>query len=155
MDIKSMIIENTVEFDVNLKTKREVLEYISKILIENKRANNEEIIFKGFLQREKEGTTGVGLQLAIPHCKDENILKPTIVYFTLKDPIDWDSLDGEPVKVVIGLAIPKKYEGTLHLEILSALASNLMEDDFKDNLFEINDKKKLINYLDKHLDKNL
>lgn len=151
MDIKAMITENTIEFDADLKTREEVLEHISEILVKNNRANNKEVIFNGFLQREKEGTTGIGLQLAIPHCKEEDILEPTIVYITLKDPIDWDSLDGKPVKVVIGLAIPKKYEGTLHLEILSTLASNLMEDDFKDKLFKINNKEELINFLYENL----
>ena len=151
MDIRAMITENTIEFDADLKTREEVLEHISEILVKNNRANNKEVIFNGFLQREKEGTTGIGLQLAIPHCKEEDILEPTIVYITLKNPIDWDSLDEKPVKVVIGLAIPKKYEGTLHLEILSALASNLMEDDFKDKLFKINNKEELINFLYENL----
>lgn len=151
VDIKSMINENTVEFNVDLKSKEEVLEYISEILVTDNRAKDKRLVLDGLLKREKEGTTGVGFQLAIPHCKGEVILKPTIVYLSLKNPIDWCSLDGEPVKVIIGLAIPKEQEGTLHIKLLSALASNLMEEEFKDKLFKINNKKELIDYLYRNL----
>ena len=151
MDITNMITINTIELNVDLKSKEEVLSYITKILEREERITSEEETFKSYVDREKQGTTGIGFGLAIPHCKAESVLTPTIVYISLKNPIDWKSLDDKPVHVIIGLAIPKKLSGTLYLEILSSLASNLMEDDFRDNLFSMNNKNDLIKFLQESL----
>lgn len=151
MDIKEMITVDTVEFDVDLNSQIEVLEKITDILMKDNRITDKTETLNGYIAREKECTTGIGFGLAIPHCKVESVIKPTIVYLKLNNPVDWNSLDEEPVNVVIGLAIPKKDEGTLHLEILSSLASNLMEDDFKDSLFSMDDKNKLIQFLHNNL----
>ncbi|MCY6369355.1 PTS sugar transporter subunit IIA [Clostridium ganghwense] len=147
MDITTMITTNTVELDVDLKSKEEALSYITEILEREKRITSKEETFKGYVDREEQCTTGIGFGLAIPHCKVESVVEPTIVYLTLKNPVDWQALDDKPVKIVIGLAVPKKDEGTLHLEILSSLASNLMEDEFKDSLFSMNSKNDLIKFL--------
>lgn len=153
MNIEEMITIRTVEFDLDLKTQQEVLEKITDILFEDNRINNKEDILKGYIEREIESTTGIGFGLAIPHCKVESVIKPTIVFLKLKNAVDWNSLDEEPVNIVIGLAIPKKDEGTLHLEILGRLASNLMEEDFKNTLFSIDDKNKLVAFLYENLNK--
>lgn len=147
MDITTMLNENTVELGVDLKSKEEVISYITEILDKEKRITSKEDTFKGYVEREGQCTTGIGFGIAVPHCKVESIVNPTIVYLTLKSPIDWQALDDKPVNVVIGLAIPKKDEGTLHLEILSRLASNLMEDEFKDSLFSMTNKNDLIKFL--------
>jgi PTS system fructose-specific IIA component len=151
MDITEMITINTVEFNLNLKTQEEVLEKITDILFKDNRIKDRKETLKGYMDRENECTTGIGFGLAIPHCKVESVIKPTIVCLKLNEAIDWNSLDEEPVNVIVGLAIPKKYEGTLHLEILGKLASNLMEDDFKHTLFNINDKNKLVTFLQENL----
>lgn len=147
MDIRDMITINTIEFDVNLHTQQEALEKITEILMKERRIDNKEEVLKGYVARENECTTGIGFGISIPHCKIENVLKPTIVFLKLKNKVEWNSLDEKPVTLVIGLAIPKKDEGTLHLEILACLASNLMEDEFKDALFSIDDKNTLIEFL--------
>ena len=151
MDINTMILEDTIEFDVELSEQKQVLSYITEILEKTGRIDDKEKVLASYIEREEEGTTGIGFGLAIPHCKSDSVKEPTIVYMTLKDLVEWEALDGEPIKYIIALAIPKKDEGTLHLEILSSLASNLMEDDFKDALFAMNDKTKLINFLKKNI----
>ena len=151
MDIKDMITRDTIDFNLDLKTREEILERITEILLKSGRILEKEDVLKGYIDRENECTTGIGFGLSIPHCKSESIIKPTIIYLTLKNPVEWESLDEEPVSIVIGLAIPKKDEGTLHLEILGCLASNLMEEDFKDSLFKIDDKDKLIDFLYENL----
>ncbi|MBC2456095.1 PTS sugar transporter subunit IIA [Clostridium beijerinckii] len=153
MNITEMITINTVEFNLNLKTQKEVLEKITDILFKDNRIINKEETLKGYIDRESECTTGIGFGLAIPHCKVESVIEPTIVCLKLNEAVDWNSLDEEPVNIIVGLAIPKKYEGTLHLEILGRLASNLMEDDFKYSLFNINDKNKLVAFLQENLSK--
>jgi PTS system, fructose subfamily, IIA component len=153
MNITKMITVNTVEFNLNLKTQREVLEKITEILFKDNRISDKEETLKGYIDREKECTTGIGFGLAIPHCKAESVIEPTIVCLKLNEAVDWNSLDEEPVNIIMGLAIPKKYEGTLHLEILGRLASNLMEDDFKYSLFNIDDKNKLVAFLQESLSK--
>lgn len=71
--------------------------------------------------------------VAIPHCKSDAVNDAAFALIKLKNPIEWGSLDGEPVKFVIQLAAPDSADN-VHLRMLSQLARDLMDDDFRDGL---------------------
>ena len=142
-----MISENNIVFDYTSDTKEEVLQEVSKILFKNGYIDDEIGVYEGFLDREKEGTTGFGDCIAIPHCKSIHVKQAAIVIIRLTSGIDWQSLDDSLVNYVIALAIPEQQAGTLHLELLGSLASNLMEESFVDQLLHINEKKALSAFL--------
>ncbi|MBO0461984.1 PTS sugar transporter subunit IIA [Enterococcus sp. DIV1298c] len=92
-------------------------------------STNKEAYIQSVLEREQHSTTGIGNNIAIPHGKSEAVIEPSIVFARLKQPIDWQSLDEEPVSVVILLAIPESQKGDTHLRILSEIAMKLMDDE--------------------------
>jgi len=71
--------------------------------------------------------------IAIPHCKDDSVNQAGFALIKLARKIEWESLDGEPVDYVIMLAAPNTADN-VHLKMLSSLAANLMDDDFRDAL---------------------
>lgn len=126
-----MLKREFVFFNEDLGTKEEVFDFISNIAFESGVVSSKESYYGGLIEREKEGTTGVGENVAIPHAKLDEINKAAVFVIHLKQQIEWESLDDEPVKVVIALAIPKAEGGTTHIKILTQIATNLMEDDFR------------------------
>lgn len=81
--------------------------------------------------RERLGCTGLGHGVAIPHARVDFINKPIGAAITLKEPIEFDAADGEPVDIIVGLLIPEA-EVDGHLKILASLATFFNEADNRD-----------------------
>lgn len=88
---------------------------------------DERDIFETLMQREKLGSTGVGHGVAIPHGKLVGLDRLVGVFALLDRPIDFDSLDGEPVDVMFLLLAPES-AGADHLKALARIARVLRDD---------------------------
>jgi len=90
---------------------------------------------KAVFEREEESTTGVGDGIAIPHAKGDFVTKPALISIVFKDGVEFDSLDGEPIKVLFLIAAPKSSgEDNAELEVLSRLSKLLMDSEFVSKL---------------------
>ncbi|QAR36287.1 PTS sugar transporter subunit IIA [Latilactobacillus curvatus] len=105
---------------------------------------SEEVTYSAFLKRESESSTGLQDGFAIPHAKDETVKTPTVIFVKNKSGISWETFDDQPVQYVFALLVPKAEQGTVHIQMLSALATALMEDDFKDAIIKSTDVKELV-----------
>jgi PTS system nitrogen regulatory IIA component len=85
-------------------------------------------IFEVVLQREKLGSTGVGGGIAIPHGKLKSLDRITGVFARLDTPVDFESLDDQPVDLVFMLLAPEG-AGADHLKALSRIARVLRDPD--------------------------
>ncbi|WP_275574544.1 PTS sugar transporter subunit IIA [Enterococcus crotali] len=88
---------------------------------------------------------------AIPHAKSSAIKEASILIVKMKNPIEWDSLDGKPTEVIIALLIPEQEAGTTHLKLLSKVARLLMKDDFKTQLKELESAAEIAEYVNQQL----
>lgn len=145
MDIADLINENLIELGHKSSSKEEVLREVAEIVYQSGRVQDRESYFYGLLEREKSATTGFGGAIAIPHAKIEEVIKPTIAVIKLDNPVDWDAMDNNPVRLIIALAVPVQEEGNLHLKLLAALSEQLMEEDFKEALLTANTKLDIYN----------
>ena len=84
---------------------------------------------KNVLEREAQGTTGVGGGVAIPHGKSNAVLVPALAAVTLREAIDYQALDGAPVRLLFLIAAPDG-ANDLHIQVLARLAQLLMEPLF-------------------------
>ena len=91
---------------------------------------------EGVFAREEEGTTGIGEGIAIPHAKNDAVRAPGLAAMVIRNGVDYDSMDGEPVKLVFLIAAPNTEEN-VHLEVLSRLSMLLMDESFKDDLLKV------------------
>lgn len=135
-----------------LGTRDEVLRYIAREAVELGIAGNAQELLAAFLRREAEGTTGMMDGFAIPHAKTAGIEHATIL--VLKDRIgvrDWETMDDEPVRVVIALLIPGQQTGTTYLKLLSKVAESLMDDDFRATVKEATDPETIERAVNAHL----
>lgn len=133
MNITEMIDEKLVSFDFDAKTKDDVLKGLGKMMYDAGKVNDLNKYIEGLYEREAEFSTGVGNGVAIPHCKSDCVREAAFTLVKLKNPVEWETLDGRPVDYVIMLAAPNTSDN-VHLKMLSKLAANLMDDDFRESL---------------------
>ena len=89
---------------------------------------SERLIFETLMQREKLGSTGVGNGIAIPHGKLPKLEKLVGLFARLERPIDFESMDGQPVDLVFLLLAPEG-AGADHLKALARIARLLRDQD--------------------------
>lgn len=130
LDIKQVII------GLEALSKEKVIEALAKELDEKGVLLNQTSYIQSVFERENHSTTGIGNGIAIPHGKSEAVTEAAIAFAKLNTPVEWQSLDDQPVSIVIMLAIPDSEKGDTHLRLLSEIAMKLMDDDFVEVLKE-------------------
>ena len=86
-------------------------------------------------EREAEGITGMGNNVAIPHGKSESVKRAVIAIGKTDNMIRWESYDGEPVNFFFLFAVPNDVSGAkLHLQLLSKVAAKLSDDELLNRL---------------------
>jgi PTS system nitrogen regulatory IIA component len=112
---------------LRVHTKKQLLLELASIASKSTGIPEREI-FDVVLQRERLGSTGVGAGIAIPHGKLKALTKITGVFARLETPVDFESLDDQPVDLVFMLLAPEG-AGADHLKALSRIARALRDQD--------------------------
>lgn len=100
------------------------------------------------LAREAEGTTGLGMNIAIPHGKSATVKKPAVAFGIQQEGVDWNSMDGSPAKLIFMIAVPEERAGNDHLKILQMLSRRLMDEQFREELLQVTSKEEAYKLLD-------
>jgi fructose-specific PTS system IIA-like component len=103
-------------------------------------------------ERETTYSTGLGHGIAIPHCKSSEISVASLAVLRLSRPIDWDSLDGLPVDIVLLLAMPAEGDGRRHLKVFARLARRLMNEEFREGLRAAHTAVNIVGFLSRELE---
>jgi PTS system mannose-specific IIC component len=143
----SIISEELVYLDVVAESKDEALKMIAKYAFENDRVTDEVAYYESLKAREEQSSTGFSDGIAIPHGKSSSVKEASVVLVRFSEGVDWDSMDGKPTTLAIGLAIPED-GANLHLKILSSIARNLMNEDFRNSLMDSKSKGDVIKALE-------
>ncbi|WP_411345915.1 fructose-specific PTS transporter subunit EIIC [Paenibacillus sp. WLX1005] len=92
---------------------------------------------QAILDREQESSTGIGMNIAIPHGKSDVVKQPRVVFGMKRDGVDWNSADGSDARLIFMIAAPIKGESNAHLKILQMLSRKLMDDSFRERLLSV------------------
>ena len=101
--------------------------------------------------REAVYSTGLGHGFAIPHCKTDAITANSIGFVRLEKPIEWGSLDGQPVRCVILLAMRASDKDDAHMRVFSKLARKLMHEEFRARLLAADSAESVLSCLSDEL----
>ena len=129
MRITDLLDVRSVALDGAPKSKNEALDQIVALMAKSGKINDEEGYRKQVYAREEESTTGIGEGIAIPHGKCDAVDKPGLAAMVVKEGVEFDSLDGEPVTLMFLIAAPNT-EDNIHLDVLSKLSMMLMDEEF-------------------------
>ena len=129
MRITDLLDKRSILLDASPKSKPETLDTAVELMAKSGKIKDIEAYRKQVYAREEESTTGIGEGIAIPHGKCDAVIKPGLAAMVIKDGVDFDSLDGEPVRLLFLIAAPDTKEN-VHLDVLSKLSVVMMDEDF-------------------------
>ena len=133
----------------DIRSKEEAIRELVDVLYVEGRTDDPDRLEDAVWARESVYSTGMGHGFAVPHCKSDAVNSASIAILKLKEPVDWNPLDGKPVEIVIFLAARESDAENEHLRVFSQLARNLMDDDFREQLVKAGDREAIFALLNK------
>jgi fructose-specific phosphotransferase system IIA component len=139
MKISDILIYDAIEIAYNVDSKLQLLENLVKLLGNSGKVKDVDQAIKDVLEREEVMSTGVGKGIALPHAKSKVVTDSVAALAIIKKPLDFDSLDGEPINITFLLLGPENNVG-LHLRLLSKVSRLMNNDSFRLQLIDCKTK---------------
>ena len=147
MTIRDLLAAESINLNGTPAGKTEALNQCIDLMAKSGKISDVEKYRKGVFAREEEGTTGIGMGIAIPHCKSDAVTKAGLAAMVVKDGVDFESLDGTPAKIIFLIAAPNT-EDNVHLQVLSKLSVMLMDEQFTNSLINAGSVDEFLNIID-------
>ncbi|WP_417061708.1 PTS sugar transporter subunit IIA [Enorma massiliensis] len=147
-NIANVIDEKLIALDLDVHTKEEMLNALTDLFDAQGKLNDREAFFKDVMWREGEGETGIGMGVAIPHGKSSGVNETALAIGTTKNPLTWESLDGEPVHIVILFAVTESDSDVVHLKLLQHVAMLLAHESFVEKLHAVATPQEMLTLLE-------
>ena len=141
MELADILPEEFVLFCTDIKTKHGVLKRLADQASKATGLPAEEL-FEALNDRESLGSTGLGNGIAVPHGKIVGLKRVAAVFIKLETPVDFESVDDQPVDLVMMLLAPVG-AGADHLKALARVARVLRTDSIAENLRRANEPARL------------
>lgn len=148
MRITELLDKRSILLDGAPESKTEALDQVVELMVKSGKINDQEAYRRQVYAREEESTTGIGEGIAIPHGKCDAVTKPGLAAMVVKDGVDFDSLDGEPVTLIFLIAAPNTKDN-VHLDVLSKLSVLMMDEEFSENLRNAKSVEEFLSIIDK------
>lgn len=148
MRITDLLDIRSISLNENPANKQEALDRIIELMANGGNIKDIEGYRRQVYAREEESTTGIGEGLAIPHGKCDAVASPGLAAMVVKNGVDFDSLDGEPVTLLFLIAAPNT-EDNVHQDVLSKLSVLMMDENFADALKNATSVEEFLNIIDK------
>ena len=143
INLKKIINKDLMIINSQSTDKDTILKELCLLLQEKQYINDYQSFLNDIYLREKEGVTGIGDGIAIPHGKSISVDETTVAIAVLKDEIEWETLDDQDVKVVILFAVKDTDATTTRIVLLQKVATLLARETFIKQLKNIENKEEL------------
>lgn len=118
-----------------VENQRALFEFISRRLVERGLVHDYRTLVDELAERESQGSTGVGQGIALPHATHESAQRMIVVVARLSEPMNWDSVDSKPVRLVVLIIAPPR-ERHLYLQVLAEVARSLNQPEVRDRVLK-------------------
>jgi PTS system fructose-specific IIA component len=147
MEILNLIKDETVFIELGVSSREECLQVMIDGMSKAGFVSDKAAYLAAVNEREQKGSTGIGFSVAIPHGKSRGVASAGLAFARLAKPVDWNSLDGNPVEIVFLIGVPEKDTGNEHIKILIALSRKLIHEEFREKLLAVNSSAELYTIL--------
>ena len=149
MKILDFLNPKAITADLKATDKRSIIEELLGLLVAaGSVKGNKETALEALFERESLGSTGIGLNVGIPHA-NTTIVKQLVAAFGIsKKGVDFESLDGEPTYIFFLLLAPSSSAGP-HLKALARISRLLKDKHFRDALKSAQDAKGILKIIDR------
>ncbi len=148
---QSLLSDALVLLGSSSQTKEEVIQEMIDALYVSHRTDDRRLLEEALWARESVYSTGLGYGFATPHCKTDAVTADSICVLRLHQPINWDSVDGEQVRMVVLLSLRDSKAANTHMQVFSSLARKLMNEDFRHQLLKLETPHQTTTYLAEEL----
>ena len=148
MKITDLLDPRSISLDAAPANKSETLDKAVELMAASGKLSDIEAFRRQVYAREEESTTGIGEGIAIPHGKCDAVKKPGLAAMVIKNGVDFDSLDGEPVTLLFLIAAPNTKDN-VHLDVLSKLSVLMMDEEFSESLRNASSVEEFLSIIDK------
>ena len=148
MRITDLLDRRSVSLTAAPKGKSEALDMAVDLMVKSEKISDREAYRKQVYLREEESTTGIGEGIAIPHGKCDAVKKPGLAAMVIKNGVEFEALDDEPVTLLFLIAAPNT-EDNIHLDVLSKLSVMLMDEEFTESLRNASSVDEFMDIIDK------
>lgn len=146
--LTDIVTMDLINLDLEGTTRDAVVDEMIGVLERTGAVSSASDFKQAILAREEEGSTGIGMNIAIPHGKSEAVLKPSVVFGIKQGGVDWNSADGSEAKLIFMIAVPRNSKENAHLKVLQMLSRKLMDDHFREALLAVKTKEEAYKLLD-------
>lgn len=143
MKISDILNPDVIEVNLDVKDKDDSLKKIIALAANSKKILDLNKVSETIMEREKLVSTGVGKGFAIPHGKTDAISDIVASFVITKTPIDFDSIDGEPVRFIF-LLVGKETLLNTHIKLLSRISRLMNKDEFRAKLLGAKSKEEVL-----------
>lgn len=127
-DLIRVINKKTIKLDMKATTKGEALEELTTLLYDAGAISDKKAFLDDVYYRESLGSTGIGNGIAIPHGKSKFVTRTSLALGRTSTDIEWESIDNKPIRFIILFAVADNDKGSIHIRLLSQVASKLADD---------------------------
>ena len=135
MHITSLLHERNIIMDLEASSKEEALENLIARVARGPKVLDVGKIHDTVLERERLATTGIGEGFAIPHAKTDAVLDILVAIAVLREPIDFRSMDDQPVRIIFLLVGVESRVGT-YLKLLSRARRLMSSASFRKKILQ-------------------
>ena len=147
MKITDLLSTDAIKLNGIANSKQDAINKLVDLMAKNGNLTDKEKYKEVVLKREEEGSTGIGEGIAIPHGKTDAVSKPGLSAMVINDGVEFDSLDGQPAKLLFLIAAPNTKDN-VHLDVLSRLSTLLMDTEFRKSLMEAKTPEEFLRCID-------
>ncbi|MFA6542543.1 MAG: PTS sugar transporter subunit IIA [Bacteroidota bacterium] len=143
MRISDILDESVVRVHLKGKSKDEIINQMIAIVNNSNKISDIEKVREAIFEREKIMSTGVGNGFAIPHGKTDAVADIVAAFAVTEEPIDYDSLDEQPVRLIFLLVGKDSMVGP-HIKLLSRISRLMNKEEFRAKLLKAASEKAVI-----------
>ncbi len=136
MKLSDLLSKEYILLDLDKKNKPDIIETMLNLVADHPHLIDPSKLQKDVLKREDEMSTGIGKNIALPHAKTMAVKKPLLAFAILKNGVDFNAIDNEPVRLVFLLATPEQMLAQ-HLKLLSRISRVASRDEIRRQLFSV------------------
>lgn len=144
MNLSDIIRADRVDLNLAAENKDEAIRKLSHLLNESGALSDEQKYLDDVFERERVSSTGIGNAIAIPHGKSSAVKETCAAIGRMKNTLNWDSADGEPVKFIVLLAVNDTDKNTSHVKLLSQMARKLASDEVCQKLLDAKTREEIV-----------
>ncbi len=133
MNIEALLSEASIALNLELSSKQEAISAVLELVDSHEHVLDHTLLVEDVMKREHEMSTGIGKNIGLPHAKTAAVSSPLIAMVTIREGIDFDSIDGQPVQLVFLLATPDSMLAE-HLKLLGRITRLVGRDEVRQRI---------------------